>query len=106
VDAFFVYERRRNRRVPSAIRSERSAQLNTAAFAEKVFKAALGTMETLNLYLGWAGLTRWPRRRQLPPSWPSVRKPSCATPLSGLKCRPSSSEDRGRPPYAHARATG
>ena len=26
--------------------------MNTAAFAEKVFKAALGTMETLNLYLG------------------------------------------------------
>ena len=52
MDAFFVYERRRSRRVPSAIRSERSEQLNTAAFAEKVFKAALGTMETLNLYLG------------------------------------------------------
>jgi 2-polyprenyl-3-methyl-5-hydroxy-6-metoxy-1,4-benzoquinol methylase len=52
VDAFFVYERRRSRWVPSAIRSERSEQLNTAAFAEKVFKAALGTMETLNLYLG------------------------------------------------------
>jgi SAM-dependent methyltransferase len=41
-------------------RGERSEQLNTAppaamntsAFAEKVFKAALGTMETLNLYLG------------------------------------------------------
>ena len=26
--------------------------MNTAAYAEKVFKAALGTMETLNLYLG------------------------------------------------------
>jgi hypothetical protein len=32
--------------VPSAIRSERSEQLNTEEFADKIFTAALGTMET------------------------------------------------------------
>jgi hypothetical protein len=52
----FVCERRRSRRIPSAIRSERSEQLNTA-FADKIFHAALGTMETFNL---WAGWTPWP----------------------------------------------
>jgi 2-polyprenyl-3-methyl-5-hydroxy-6-metoxy-1,4-benzoquinol methylase len=38
-------------RIPSATRGDRSEQLSTA-FNDKVFKAALGTMETFNLYLG------------------------------------------------------
>jgi hypothetical protein len=57
--------------------SGRSEQLNTPPnteeFADKVFTAALRTMETFNLYLGerlgwW---TRLPRRPPLRPNLPS-----------------------------------
>jgi hypothetical protein len=55
------------------------------AFSDKVFHAALGTMETFNLYLGdrlgWFDALAEARRLQ--PNWPNEPRLSRATRSSG-----------------------
>ena len=56
-------------------------------FANKLFNAALGTMETFNLYLGdrlgWLDALAEGRRPR--PNWPSEPRPSRATQSSGWR---------------------